>query len=559
MDIQTEPKPEIRPQVMRRDEERKAGGLGLLLSKLGLGGGTAGSGTALGGLGAAAAGGHSGLIAFAILGSSIAASLGYLYLDSGANSFGTSGGAAVFSAQREHSVGDPTTAIASANPGYAAAGAEGSITSSSLDYLNKANSGALPDANASGEGDQVATNDAAASTPESASVAAPDNSFGAANTSSAKVNKPQMVKSKGFGGAASSGGPGSGQFAMNARPDGAANRGGFEKAGATSGFRQTQTGTRTRMGANRTAVSRGAGDPSPSKQGADTHRVLASALKGPNLTSAGAGRGYDGGRGSFGAAGHDATTVGAGGAGDTPNGITQGKPNPNTVQNLREVPQPQEVSDKNTKDKTPWKKEAKIGQYALLIAGVLLAAAALITDPGTKMRQVLAGLAMAAAGVAVAMGLVMAMKHGQTMQGLMYAGMGALLAFGAWKVFNEDKSAAQEAKEASEAKQKDMNTDIDKHLDGQTGKDGAFEGKKFDTIKKPQDASLKDVQGMKEGAQVQYRATGDLKPGGSVKGFRYIDGLAPDKGGVTSGNFNMNDVVGTDQVAFSPDPPPKVP
>jgi len=123
----------------------------------------------------------------------------------------------------------------------------------------------------------------------------------------------------------------------------------------------------------------------------------------------------------------------------------------------------------NKSDNTPWEKLTDYALYAMLAAGAFIAIAnmlaqhakALAASPVTvgaslayfQAAMAFAGLALAAAAAVIGIAVVLAAKYKQTMMGMMYGVIGAILAYQAYKAL----AGASEGYKNAEQMSKDPN------------------------------------------------------------------------------------------------------
>ncbi|MFH2201517.1 MAG: hypothetical protein ABIJ96_00230 [Elusimicrobiota bacterium] len=460
-----------KPQLMR-DEEKKGGGfIASLMAKLGLGG-TAAGGAAIGGAGVGAGISSSGAAAtgiglllsktgiVALLTMGTAAAVGINALRSPSVSMPKAGGS-VFRTQDAASAGDSMASTGAAG----AAGEEGDAAaggvSNSLDYFNKANQGAVQDPTKLGE-EGVAVADAPAEDAEevSSGVEAPDNSN--SKGGAAGATRPQMIKAtKSFKGKSEK----STNVTLLAQAGAAGGiGGGFDKT-----YKKTaamSTGNRSARGARQAqSISRGRGT-SAINQAKAVRKSNRNALLGKNLSSASAGLPYDSAgapSGSIGGpAGVSNAGVGTGGA-----GVGDARFKPNRSLDTRELPEPKKVE--KTKNSTPYQETMQHAMLAVMAAGALLMIAGMIrkqNDPKlTPLVQLFAGLAIAAAGLAVMKGMELMNAWGQNMQGMMFMGMGGIIMIQAAMILMKPESA-EAAQAGVDAKSAAAKTATEQSLKG---------------------------------------------------------------------------------------------
>lgn len=438
--------PELKPEVLRPSDEKKGGLLAPLLSGLGLGGGSSGGAASL----AAVLSSKAGLVALILAGSGVAAGVGIL---AGVDRTGAPAARrGVFASAGEEKLDGSMAQMAQEQGGQAAAASAGGA-STSLDYVSQANKSPEPAASAGdGQVSDAAGAAPSASAPRDSGVQPPDHGAAAgaagAAATAARAERPKLVK--GDGSAAKSGGAGGSGLQLAAQ------------AGLSSGisgefgqtFRQPQrtasssngSESRSLAAARRSALSARSG--LASRQAVDTNRVTSGAKKSSMAEGAARyGATYDGSGGAPAGqlGGTSAPSIGGAGSGEKG---ADGVVNPSTVQNMRETPPPPELKNGQTEDKTPYKGLVTGAMIAMAVGGVALFAASACKKHADKLgvatpaaapwlaaAKALAVVAMIAAGAAAVCGIMMAMKpYEQTMQGLMFAGIGAVIAFQAGMV-----------------------------------------------------------------------------------------------------------------------------
>lgn len=432
-------------ETNRREERRKAGFLASLLSKLGLGGGAAGGGAAVGTIGGygAASGGlgalwgallatKAGILALVLGATTVAAGVGYLV--SGPAAISNLSASAGFQSIRSLFPGRPREQAAGARPADSKGGA-----SDSIQQFVDANKGQIPnpDAAASGEGA------AGAGAEASAGASSPNNENSPANISSPKLGN-QFKPSSGFG--SGSGGSGASTLAsasgINAGGSGANPTLASAKLGASSGFGKTSAARSTA----RTSFGRRAGSRSATGQAIATQGAVNANLGSGNVSSAGSGVTYDGGSvsgGMIGAgAGISGGGVGAGGA-----GLSEVNPaNPSASFKEMQAPPPAKG-----KDATPWKGLVFIAMGAMMAAIMLLRMAQKAKTAGNfPSAKMLAMFATIAAMIATMMGIMMMTVYGQKLQGLIFTAAGGVLAFMAIRVLFSSKDPGEAADKAAQ-------------------------------------------------------------------------------------------------------------
>lgn len=437
--------PPIGPRTRKDERKGAVGFLSALLSKLGLGG-SAGSGAAAGGASWGASAGHgalfgglmatkAGLIALVLAGTTVAAGVGIVGNQIGV--FGTVDAArdglpSIFDSLR----GNRRTAAA-AKPG------DTTGTVSSLGYVSEANRGQLGDPISA---EQTQTADAGSGSITAPAV--PDNNNGVANTTSAKM--PAM---KGFSGSSSAGGSMAGASASRGTGSGSGDGDGQSSSpGSTavsqSGMRSTSANARMTPGRKSSAISQLHGVRSDNMR----------ALKASTPSSSQAGATYDGGgaraAGIAGPGGISGGGQGAGGQGVDP-GV-----NPNAAATPKTLPPPPQPGP--GKDVTPWKWAMNVAMGALALAMILLMAANMFRS-NPMVLKALAAAATAAGAVATAMGVVLMTTYKQTMQGGMFAAIGAIITFAAGKMLF-DAMAGEEANAKANAAAQTTANDVNARL-----------------------------------------------------------------------------------------------
>lgn len=444
--------PDIHPEVMRSSEHKKEGALALLLAKLGFGG--SGGATAFaGGLFASKAG----IVALALVGSSVAAGIGILATKpegaGGLRAARPQEGQSMFaSLERDgESMAQIDAAASQENAGAASSGA-----SNSLDFLQQANKPEAPK-EAAASSEKVA--DAAASAPggkKDSGVQAPEHGSGSADASAQKsAARPVMAKGEGFGGRA--GGSSSLQLQAQAGLSGGIN-GGFEKV-YRAPVRQTSgmegSNRSTAQASRRSAVAKGG---LASKQAADTMRMtnLAKGSRSAASSAQFGGATYDGTGGSGNQIGGTSAPPSSGGMGTDGKGV-DGAVNPNTAENLREVPKPPEAD--KTENKTPYQHLVTRAMIAMAVAGIALFAASATSKKAKEANaagqyiaaanfmmytKILAGIATAAGGLAAITGIQLTQDpYNQMGQGMMFAMIGGILTFQAAMVLFNDEAGSE--------------------------------------------------------------------------------------------------------------------
>lgn len=431
------------PPLMRDTQEKKAGLVSGILVKLGLSGGATAGGSAGAGLLAS----KTGLVALVALATATAAGIGLMYL--GSVSRAPVAGSRVFSAQGAAQAGD---SMASASPASARdnqASADG--TSSSLDYFNAANAGAVKDPTQV-SGEEVA--DAAGASEEDAEevgsgVQAPDNSYGGEGGPGAAA-RPQMAKAqKTFKGKSLR--SSNVQLVAQAGLAGGIS-GGFDKTykAPVRAATRSQAKSSARQHAALRAGHRGS---SALMQAQNVKKSNTNALIRPGMSSANAGRPYDGAGTSGGSIGAGADAISGQGAGVGGTGVGNSRRfRPNQSLNTRELPEPEKV--KKAENQTPYQDTIKKAILAVIAAGALLIIAGMLKKKEDPTRlpgvRILAGLAAAAAGLVVLLGMQVMNQHGQSMQGMMFAGIGGIIMIQAGMMLWDSK-ADDKAKEDSNA------------------------------------------------------------------------------------------------------------
>jgi hypothetical protein len=439
-DMQETDLPKIEGQTLRQQEEKErkgAGFLGLFLSKLGLGGGALGEAGALGGLMAT----NAGIVGLILAGTTIAAGTGMYWTLSGSKG-GASPNVSMSSMLPKN---DSQSSDALSASEQKAAGAGGA--SSSLDYVAQANGLAgqgSGDVAGSGEGASGAAGsqesgaegqvqDAAASQGGSASA------HGGASAR-APLNRPALVRSAGIG--ASSGGSGATTSARAAS--------GLNSAQAALGGRNSSAQGNSRLAASRTLAAGKFGRRAVQQAG-QARKVAQGNLRSGNLSSAGSGTTFDGGRGSIGTAGVPAGKategVGVGGTG------LANTPTATTMKDLKDIqtPPPDVETKKNV---TPYQNliyaaigALAVGFIALLLAGHFVKLAQAGNMAMWLPAKILSGIAAAAGLAAAVIGGVLWAKWEQMGQGMMFLMSGGLLAYQAGKVLIDSFAAEKAQKE----------------------------------------------------------------------------------------------------------------
>jgi len=446
--------PELSTPALMKDENsngRKRTIGGGILAKLGLGGGAAsstGGGIVIGGGQSAASAGlglalksNAGLLALTLLGATGAVTSALVFTGNAPKSVQSSKFFAKLGADSATAAERAAAQVREAEMSYS--GTEAGGVSSSLQGLADANVGAL------GALDNVGTEAEPVASADSASTAAPENTVQAPNNDWGAAAAKAAV---GSGGAAS----GRKKFqkaAFKERTSGASTKlalagptaspartGLAAQNGRTTGLAKSRGSGSRNMLASRTqggSSARGGKGASPSAQLAAHHSKAHANLASPSpgLKSAIM-------DGSSRSAGAGASTIsGAGAGGGDSNPIV----NPVTSQNTSSKNPPPPI--KKAKDKTPYKKEMKMATIALLAATALLLLASLVSNaefPQAKaIAKILAGLAIAAAAVATVMGVILATKFNQTMQGGMFAVGGAIIMFQASMVLTKKDAGAE--------------------------------------------------------------------------------------------------------------------
>lgn len=421
--------PDIKPEVNKEPEKKKAGFLSGLF-----GGGGGGSGAAgFGGLGGATAGGgggmlatKAGLLALVLAGTTVAGGIGLV----GYRMFGPGESD---QAGQNMQLFAPKPKEAAPDPNAAAAPKDGS--SASLDDFAKVNSGALKgDAPAPAKTPKDET--AAGASAASASSAAGSNavagaSGNGASTSMLKNTKKLGALSTAFGGSAGSA-PSAGS---SSKAGDAASLGAMGKGGQLSG----NINTMQRGAATASTSARGIGARSR-RTGAQAQARITRDLGQQNQYSMkGAGRGFE--NSTVGAGGEnigDANSIGMGGLGTSQGASTKAIPKP-VSGDTKEV---QPADPPPTYDVTPYKKEMALAQMFLMLAmGMLAVANWLATSAKATPNTAPAGLIYAKilCGAAIALGvLVIALgvkisggEFGQKTQGAILALSGAAVAVAA--------------------------------------------------------------------------------------------------------------------------------
>lgn len=491
--------PEIHPEVMRSEERRGEGLLAAALAKLGSGGPQGGGAAFAGGIFASKAG----IVALALVGSSVAAGIGILATKPESTTGLRAGrqGQAQSMFDLAEKRGESMAGLEGSGEEQGAASPNGA--SNSLDFLQQANRPGTPKDPASG--DKVS--DAAAAAPgaeKDSGVQAPDHgSAGPGAPAHKPVERPAMVKGEGLAGR--SGGSSSLQLSAQAGlSDGIG--GGFQQmyrppSRQTAGMEGSVRATA--QASHRSALAKGG---LASKQAADTMRMTNLAKGSRSAASAAryGGATYDGTGGSGNQIGGTAAPPGSAGAG-TGEKAGDGVVNPNTAENLRQVPEPPSAKERS-EDKTPYQHLVTRAMIGMAVAGLALFAACAASKKSKELAaannhpaaasmatlaKALAGIATVAAVLVAATGIQMTQKpNGQMGQGMMFALIGGILAFQAGMVLINDEAGKEaEAKTKASAeefgKTADANLKVTK-MDGMTahysngktatftaGKDGA--------------------------------------------------------------------------------------
>ncbi len=426
--------PAIKPEVMRsKDDERKGAGAGLL-SKLGLGGASAGGAGGFGAGGGGLLAGKAGIVALVLAGSSVAAGIGLFTMSGGfgerpapSSSFFAKGG------------GSGGGSGDSADPGAPAAGE----VSSSLDNFHQANRGAVPDPYAPAKPEEV--KDSAGAVQASPTQPGDNTTTALGGTKPPAAPLPKMVKNAGFGSASggSSGAAGGGGVQTAGAGNGAANLSRGAAGGTLSSFRTGSAGNAVQR---RSSIMRGGGGGATSQL-----RAHGSTLKGNmgsgNISSAGSGAVMDG-AGHGGNIGGGPGGIAGGGQGSGGKGIDS-SPGKSTSENLKDVKAPPtpDAQDKG-EDKTPYKKMMTAGIVAIGLALALLLVLGFIKKKIDALKpaagatgiaaaeinkllligKIVAGAATAAAAVATAMGLSILQKFPtEKMPGMILTAIGGFL------------------------------------------------------------------------------------------------------------------------------------
>ncbi|MFA6004302.1 MAG: hypothetical protein WC881_09565 [Elusimicrobiota bacterium] len=392
--------PDIKPQVNREGEGKKAGLLAGLLSKLGLGGGGSASGVGLGISGGLLAT-KAGIVALVLVGTTMAGSLGIV----GYKLFGPSAS--------DRTDADYTSLFAAKPP--AAAGRQGqdpngsaasSGVSGSLDYLAQANA----KKELTAEEKQAAEAAAAAESAKSAQASAHtvlnnDNTPGQGPAAKLNSATKKFGELKGFGSSGSSGGGSGGNSPVAGNPVAGAKG----SVGSLGMGRPTAAGGGSRavrsLGGGRNTAMRQLGSALRNNIGATNSKTAGATYDGSNVTPGGAPD-----------AGASPAGVGAGSS-----AADRNTANPTATGSDRFPPVPS-VAGVNV---TPWQAAIKSAIYMTVAAIVLLA----LADKVSKMANLGAvwakGLAIALAGLAALMGLAIVAfgamigkgEYGQPLQG----------------------------------------------------------------------------------------------------------------------------------------------
>ncbi|HAH07006.1 MAG TPA: hypothetical protein DCM05_10860 [Elusimicrobia bacterium] len=438
--------PKIEGQTLRAQEEKEkkgAGFLGMLLSKLGLNGGALGGAAlgeagALGGLMAT----NAGVIGLILVGTTIAAGTGMYWTFSGSK-----GGASPnvsMSSMLPKSDAQSSDALAAAGqrPG---GGAEGA--SSSLDYVAQANgaagqgagegagadAGSAEGAGAAEAGADGQTQDAAASSGGGSASASP----GA--LARAPLHRPAFHRSQGLGASGSSGASTSARSVSGGGSAQAALGGGNHSVRGNPSLKASRNMASSKFG--RRAV----------QQAGQARKLAQGNLKSGQVSSAGSGLTYDGGRGAVGTAGVPAGKategVGLGGTG------LANTPSATTMKDLKEI-QPPVPDVEEKKNVTPYQNliyaaigALAVGFIALLLAGQFVKQAQAGNVGMWMWAKLLAGIATAAGIAAAAIGGILWAKYEQMGQGMMFLMSGGLLAFQSGKVLMDAFAAEKAQKE----------------------------------------------------------------------------------------------------------------
>jgi len=462
---QQDPKiPEITPQVIRSDSEKKGGAFAGLLAKLGLGGSGAAGGAVGGAAGAATGGGllasKAGIVALIVAGSSVAAGIGML------TSVTKQADPAIL-AERDGflpEVGEDSAAAASQRlaDAQAASAVSPDGVSGSLDFFNQANQGAVQDPAAAGSdsGSEAGADEWSDSAASSDSgVAAPNNNVAASKAGSgpggrASMARPAFKKKGGFGGKGGSGST-SAQMVASASMGGSTGggmrklAGGGGKMGAMGGAARSSRGARSRRAAGPKTKNM-ATSQLKSHSGA-----LGRNMRSGNVSSAGSGTVMDG-SGYGGNIGSGAGNIVGGGGGSQDGGIDSARPNENPNLDTKEVPDPVEDED-DGENKAPYQTEMMIAIGCIGVAVVCFFGLNMIKKKMDALKataatpagqaamasllswgKVLMGIATAAAAVATAIGVKLTQPpYEQMMLGAILGAVGGYLTLTAgYKFYN---------------------------------------------------------------------------------------------------------------------------
>jgi len=439
-------------QGFKRREEKRGGILGWLSSLLngsgaqtGAGAGSLGGGALSGGAGSAAGGGGGllgGLFATkagimgAILGcATIAAGIGVVY-----NFMGPSSQPVYRQGMFQENYERKMVDDAARERAQTATSSVAAAKNSSLDYFRqeaKALAGPGEQAPAAPKEEAKKSDDGSADAPAAVAPEAASGGAGAGAAGTPLQKDPafraQLTTGLGgamkqlAGGAGLSGGVGQNFQQMKFSPAPAAGAGGqltAMKGGVNAkpvAARSIQAGVRGR-GAYGQAKS---------------VKAVVSSARGADMAPARAGivQAYEGGSTGTGT---DLTGVPTGGTstGDSP-GVNANVPNDNI--DTKESTPPSPAAPANA---TPWKKWSTIAMIGTIVSALLIAITSkLAKNPASKKFAIITGmLAMAAAGLVIAAGMILLQKYGQKSQGYMYLGIGAMLEMAAMKAMRSGQS-----------------------------------------------------------------------------------------------------------------------
>ncbi|MFH1724295.1 MAG: hypothetical protein ABII00_06700, partial [Elusimicrobiota bacterium] len=454
------------------------------------GGGAGGAAAGAAGMGGAGLVGgllatKAGVVALVVAGSSMAAGIGMLAtMSADRRASGPESGLAFLPKRAARPVSD-----SAGSAGAGAVSRDG--VSTSLDYFNKANKGDVPQPD---EGrDAVEESDSPAAT--DSGVEAPDHRSAPASSSSRKraaAKKPKMVKSKGFAGQSS------GSSLRMASQSGLSGGigGGFQETYQRPGPTSAMNNTRSKMASRRSRSSPLRNKSLASAQLRAHSGRLKRNLASGNVSSQASGAVMDGG-GGIGQIGAAPAGIEGGGTGVDGGGVQSDAVNPNTMQNTRvtEAPPPPDPN-KDAENKTPYQNLMYAAMGMIALAGIALMAASMLskkakTNPALlPWAKILAGVAMAAAVAAAAIGVMLMTKYGQKMQGIMFSAIGAIIAFQAGMVLLDD-SASDEAKKGTDAELLKGGDEMKAKMDPSYENADEFFGKEPDATKMnfPDDAA----------------------------------------------------------------------